>query len=324
MGTGPNSSGLKGQWGVSDPQADAAADAGSDRQAQAFQAAFQAEQGVANEHLQYTAANAEVSAHEALATRRDAMYGAFQQALGKIDRNDPAKGQGEIDRVLADARALSADAATLHQETLQAKAEWETREAPCDEAVRKVEELEAWEDAKAAALRGQADAIRTQTNERRWREACTALDALLTALGPVYEPNLYPLKIHTYRAQITVTATTRDFAKIGPLMELGAESGVTEMASNFRRSDIPELKKKVRDMALAAAKEKAQQTASALGIEVGRVVAVSESAGGSMWNREYFPQNAATMSNASGPSLGGTLQPLSLEVSIGYQLGPKG
>lgn len=146
----------------------------------------------------------------------------------------------------------------------------------------------------------------------------------LLSLGPVYEPNLYPLKIHTYRAQITVTATTRDFAKIGPLMELGAESGATEMASNFRRSDMPELKKKVRDMALAAAKEKAQQTASALGIEVGRVVAVSESAGGSMWNREYFPQNVATISNASGPSLGGTLQPLSLEVSIGYQLGPKG
>ncbi len=146
----------------------------------------------------------------------------------------------------------------------------------------------------------------------------------LLSLGPVYEPNLYPLKIHTYRAQITVTATTRDFAKIGPLMELGAESGATEMASNFRRSDMPELKKKVRDMALAAAKEKAKQTASALGIEVGRVVAVSESAGGSMWNREYFPQNAATVNNESGPSLGGTLQPLSLEVSIGYQLAPKG
>lgn len=146
----------------------------------------------------------------------------------------------------------------------------------------------------------------------------------LLSLGPVYEPNLDPLKIHTYRAQITVTATTRDFAKIGPLMELGAESGATEMTSNFRRSDLPELKKKVRDMALAAAKDKAKQTASALGIEVGRVVAVSEAAGGSMWNREYFPQNAATTSNSSGASLGGTLQPLSLEVSIGYQLGPKG
>lgn len=187
MGTAPNSDGLKGQWGVSDPQGDAASGAGSDPQAQQFQAAFQAEQGVANEHLQYTAATAEASAHEALATRRDALYGAFQKVLGKIDRTHPAKGQGEIDRVLADARALSAEAATLHQETEQTKAEWSAREAPCEEAVRKLEELEAWEDAQAAALRGQADAIRTQANERRWRAACTALDALLPALAPVYE-----------------------------------------------------------------------------------------------------------------------------------------
>ena len=61
----PPNSGLKGQFGVSDPQSDVGgggSNAGSDKQAQEFQAAFQQEQGVINVHLQYTAAYAEASA----------------------------------------------------------------------------------------------------------------------------------------------------------------------------------------------------------------------------------------------------------------------
>jgi len=132
----------------------------------------------------------------------------------------------------------------------------------------------------------------------------------LVTLEPVYEQNLYPLVIHTYRAQITVTATTRDFAKISALMEAGSDAGAIQMSSQFRRSD----------MALAAAKDKAKQTAGSLGIDLGRIVSVGENVGGAMWNQSYFPQNAVTRDNSSGPSLGGTMQNLSLDVTIGYQL----
>lgn len=142
----------------------------------------------------------------------------------------------------------------------------------------------------------------------------------LVTLAPVYETNLYPLVIHAYRAQITVTATTRDFAKISALMEAGSEAGAIQMSSQFRRSDMPELKKKVRDMALAAAKDKAKQTAGSLEIELGRIVSVGENVGGAMWNQAYFPQNAVTRDNSSGTALGGTMQNLSLDVTIGYQL----
>lgn len=142
----------------------------------------------------------------------------------------------------------------------------------------------------------------------------------LVTLEPIYQPDLYPLVIHTYRARITVTVTTRDFAKISGLMEAGSEAGAIEMSSQFRRSDMPELKKKVRDMALAAAKDKAKQTAGALGIDLGRIVSVGENVGGAMWNQAYFPQNAATRENSSGTTLGGTMQQLSLDVTIGYQL----
>jgi uncharacterized protein YggE len=144
----------------------------------------------------------------------------------------------------------------------------------------------------------------------------------LVSLEPVYEQGGYPLVIHTYRAQITVTATTRDFAKISQLMEAGSDAGAIAMSSQFRRSDMPELKKKVRDMALAAAKDKAKQTATSLQIDLGRIVSVGENVGGAMWNQAYFPQvqNVAAISNSSGGSLGGTMQNLSLDVTIGYQL----
>ncbi|MGE5181486.1 MAG: SIMPL domain-containing protein [Acidobacteriota bacterium] len=142
------------------------------------------------------------------------------------------------------------------------------------------------------------------------------------SLEPVTAP-LPPYAVTGYRAAIVVTVTTRDFTKIGALMEAGAEAGATTMSSQFRRSDLPELKKKVRDMALAAAQDKAKQTAHALGIELGHVVSVGEAPAGVMWSSAYFPQaqaNAAMTMNQSSASLGGELQPLTLDITIGYEL----
>ena len=138
-------------------------------------------------------------------------------------------------------------------------------------------------------------------------------------LEPVYDEGW--LHIRTYRAQITVTATTKDFGKIATIMEAGATAGATQMSSAFRRSDLPELKKKVREMALTAAKEKAQQTAGVLGIKLGRISSVAENTGGQMWSNAYFPQvsNMAATQAASG-TLGGSRQPLTLDVTIGYEL----
>ena len=193
MGTAPTSTGLKKQWGVGDPNAPGAQDkptakdTGSDKQANDFQAAFQKEQGVINGHLQYTSANAEASKHGAFASRRDAQYSAFQSALAKIDRTNPSKAQGDIDKVLGDARALNSEVSTFRKEAEKARNDWESRQAKYDEAVRQVEELQAWEDPKAPALRGLVDGIRGQTNERRYAEACSTLDQLLPKLKPIYD-----------------------------------------------------------------------------------------------------------------------------------------
>ena len=149
----------------------------------------------------------------------------------------------------------------------------------------------------------------------------------LVTLSPVYDytgPSL-PRLLH-YTAAITITVTTHDFSTIGALMDVGSDAGATQISSQFRRSDLPQLKKKVRDMALAAAKDKAHQTAAALGIDLGRVTAVSENAGGAMWSSMYFPQTANSVERVqNGPpaAVGGTTQTISLDVSVSYQLGRK-
>jgi hypothetical protein len=143
-------------------------------------------------------------------------------------------------------------------------------------------------------------------------------------LEPIYEPNpdgWAQIKVHTYRASIVVTATTKKFDQIGPIMDAGAQAGAGAMSSQFRRSDLSDLKKKVRAMALQAARDKAAQTADALGIKLGRITTVSENGGGQMWNQAYFPTvaNAAAVQN-SGVALGGTLQTITLDVNVGYEL----
>lgn len=135
------------------------------------------------------------------------------------------------------------------------------------------------------------------------------------------------LKVATYRAEITITATTKNFDLLGSMLEAGANAGATSMSTQFRRSDIAELKKQVRDMALKAAKDKAQQTASALGIQLGPVITVNEIPAGYMWSSAYFPRTANAMDvapSAGGAALGGALggvsQTLNLDVSISYEL----
>ena len=151
----------------------------------------------------------------------------------------------------------------------------------------------------------------------------------LMTLSPVYDYD-YPRtpRLLHYTASITITVTTRDFSTIGALMDIGSDAGATQISSQFRRSDLPQLKKKVREMALAAAKDKAHQTAEALGIDLGRVTAVSENAGGAMWSSMYFPQTANSVERvqngpAAAAAVGGSTQTISLDVSVTYQLGRK-
>jgi uncharacterized protein YggE len=143
-------------------------------------------------------------------------------------------------------------------------------------------------------------------------------------LSPLYfYPENAPPRIRGYQATLTVTASTRKFDLIGEIMEAGAGAGVSSMATSFRSSDLPELKKKVRDMAIAAAREKAEQMAHGFGVKVARVTLLNEAASGNAW---YFDPAFANMAGAEASavrdriSLSPELQPLALTVTVSYEL----
>jgi uncharacterized protein YggE len=127
-----------------------------------------------------------------------------------------------------------------------------------------------------------------------------------------------------YTARITLTASTRRFELLPTMMETAADAGVSSMQSQFRRSDLDELKKQVRERALIAAREKAKQTAQTLGIELGRISAVSEGSASYLYANAYFPRVANDMatldSSIQSIALGGELQPLTIDVQVTYSL----
>lgn len=145
-------------------------------------------------------------------------------------------------------------------------------------------------------------------------------------LSPVYDDSSTrsgPPRITAFRAEVTVTATTKKFDRVGALMEAGANAGASSMSSEFRRSDIPELKKKVRDMALLAAKAKAEQTAKTLDIKLGRIVNVTEAPMTPAWGRQLYSNylgNSGASMPSSGEALGGTMQPLTLDITLELDL----
>lgn len=118
-----------------------------------------------------------------------------------------------------------------------------------------------------------------------------------------------------FRAQVTITATTRAFDRIGPLLQAAADAGVSEMSTRFRRSDLEAIRKQVRTQALVAAQAKANDTAATLGIHLGRITTVSDASPSYLYANEYFPSGG---SGAGG--IGGEQQPLTIEVTLTYEI----
>jgi hypothetical protein len=183
----------------------------------------------------------------------------------------------------------------------------------------------------ADAARPKAAVVALRARQEQMVRALMALgiessDIKISTIGlqPVhaYSDNAPP-RVRGYQATLTVTASTRKFDLIGDIMEAGAGAGVSASSTSFRSSDLPELKKKVRDMAIAAAREKAEQMATGFGVKVARINLLNEAAAGNAW---YFDPAYANAAAAEGAairdriSLSPQLQPLVLTVSVGYEL----
>ena len=156
-----------------------------------------------------------------------------------------------------------------------------------------------------------------------------AEDLSFSSLGiePVYTYDEHaPPRLRGYRASLDLTATSKQFEALPDVLEAAVTAGATNVTTERRVLDLPTHKREVRDLALAAAKAKAEQTASALGGKLGRITAISESSDdgtgwNGRWNRETV--NIAQTAVAAPPSLGpmvGDAQTLTLTISLSYEL----
>ncbi len=138
----------------------------STAQADQFKAAFQTHLNSMNDALLYTAINAEPSKHEQLAGKRDNLMSAYQLVLGKIDPNDASTAKASIEKTLGAAKSLAHEITSFKKKVEAAIAAWQSKEPSYEAGVSQVEELEAWEDPQAAAMRTAATAIRDLVNKK--------------------------------------------------------------------------------------------------------------------------------------------------------------
>ena len=142
----------------------------------------------------------------------------------------------------------------------------------------------------------------------------------VVTMSPIYErssDSWEATRVRAYRAEITLVATTRKLDHIAGIMEASTSMGVSQVWTGFRRSDLPQLKARVRDMALTAARAKAKQIADALDIKLGRIVSVSETPN----DRSFaLVSNSQASEKSSGGALDATAQPLTVDISLGFEL----
>jgi uncharacterized protein len=129
-------------------------------------------------------------------------------------------------------------------------------------------------------------------------------------------------RVTGYSASIRVSARTQDFDRLGPMMDAAADAGATDMSSTFE-ADLTPLKKKVREMALAAAKDKAAQITGALDVSLGKITAISESNGNGQWvgwGESSVPNAYEVQPSKLVSATTAELQPLTLSISVTYKL----
>lgn len=129
-----------------------------------------------------------------------------------------------------------------------------------------------------------------------------------------------------YEATLCVTVSTKDFVEIPAIIEAGAKAGVTQSSTRFRSTEMTALKRRVREMALDAAKAKAEQFRESLDFELARVTSVGETQAGAAWstyglNLDNITANATGFVAGAPSAVQAQTLPLSLTVAISYELG---
>jgi uncharacterized protein YggE len=170
----------------------------------------------------------------------------------------------------------------------------------------------------AAAVRASQQKLSKALHDAGLTDDDIALTYL--SISPVYDPKTGALV--DYSASITVTASTHDFDRLAELMEVAADAGATNTSTDFRVADLSVLKKKVRDQAMTALKAKADQTASSLGLKLGRITTVAENQGGDAWgwSGSLTVSNSVSFEPRTQTGAKADAQSLTLTVTATYEL----
>ncbi|HEY3356038.1 MAG TPA: SIMPL domain-containing protein [Polyangia bacterium] len=164
-----------------------------------------------------------------------------------------------------------------------------------------------------------------------WKRRAAVLAALgragvaaadLTASQATRRPVYRDGRPDGFEAQLSVVALVRAPDALGHLVEAAVDAGATSFQTQLESSRMPEMKKRVREMALAAGREKAQQIAQATGVALGPLQAVAEHQGSTgSWPFGGGEANVVNVTAAERGEAGrpGTL-PLSLTLRVVYAL----
>ena len=105
-----------------------------------------------------------------------------------------------------------------------------------------------------------------------------------------------------YDASVSLVATIPP-DRLAAVADAAVAAGASGLSTRFRASDIPAKKRTLRDMALRAAREKAEQMAGAMDVRVGAVLALREDGGsGAGWGLSMA--NAMAYEPAAGAGEG--------------------
>lgn len=129
-------------------------------------------------------------------------------------------------------------------------------------------------------------------------------------------------KLVGYRASNQVSITTRNLDNVGPLIDALITAGVNNINSiQFSVSNADSAEDIARDQAIAKARRKAQSMAAAAGVELGRLVSLSE--GSTPAPMPYFESSALMARSAaadSAPPLAPGQREIRATVTLSYAI----
>ena len=149
-----------------------------------------------------------------------------------------------------------------------------------------------------------------------------------TQIRPIYSPHQERKlrRIVGYNAWAEIVVELQDFDRMGPVIDAAVKSGGTNVRTSFKSTQLTEHKRTVYDMALKAARSKAEQMAGVLDIESMRVRTVAEGQLGGGWYGWQTSHVANAVDFAPAGQAGATAsvtpgaKELTLTISVVYEI----